>query len=538
MKSLFYLSISTKALKKAVEHAKANPEKQVLGFLIGRMKDYTLIIEDSITNEVESSKTSSRMSPLSIAKIADEIIHQKIPGNIVGWYHSHPGYGVYMSRIDAETQSKLQQFSPYIVALVIDPSSDEKKFFTLDPRTNSLVTINEEFIHYFNPGEEPIPSKFKEPPKTQALSPTPIKPRLRKNKTEIPSKNLYLAIIVALSIGLLITGTFLAISIASGGWAVVTGAPKIEHTPIESGIIGTSIPIQAKVTKGIGGIENVTLYYRVIEKDLTGSWKKVLMLLVAAGGDTYQYNIPSNEVSGQTIDYYIVAMDKSGNIASEPIRTIPIADFELEAIEEEPITVYAGKWIDTQIRINSINGFNSPIKLSIPDRPAGISVSYPSSITPPKGGSITVSLRINAVSGAPTGKYKMRIEGMYGSIIRSLELNLIISDFEITVTPLSTKISKGGTAEYTIALKVYEGFKDKISFSIEGIEGLPSKDIEEIDFILNNKELNIPGTTIVLLKIKTKSSISSGTYTLIIKAIGGGLVRDERVTLIIGSSII
>jgi COP9 signalosome complex subunit 5 len=531
---LFYVSVSTKALKKAVEHAKVNPEKQVLGFLIGRMKDYTLIIEDSITNEVESSKTSSKMSPISIAKIADEILHQKVPGNIVGWYHSHPGYGAYMSRIDAETQSKLQQFSPYIVALVIDPSSDEKKFFTLDPKTNSIVMIGEDHIHYFNSGEEPIPSKFKEPPRMEALPPTPIKPSFERNKksTGIPSKQLYLIIIALLSIGLLITGTFLAISIASGGWISTT--LKIEHTPLEKGIIGTDIPIQAKVTGGVGGVENVTLYYRVVEKDTIGSWKKVLMLLVAAGGNTYQYNIPSSEVSGQAVDYYITAKDKAGNTASEPIRTISIADFELEAIEEiEPITVYVGKWVDTQIKVNSINGFESSIKLSIPDRPAGVSVSYPTSITPPKGGSTTVNLRISAISGSPTGKYKMRIEGKYGSITRTLELNLVISDFDITVTPLSIKVSRGGIAEYTIALEVYEGFKDKISFSIEG---LPSTYVKSVNFVLNNKELSIPGKTIVLLKIETESSISSGTYTLVIKATGGGLVRDERVTLIIGST--
>ncbi|MEM3653645.1 MAG: hypothetical protein QW723_02910, partial [Candidatus Bathyarchaeia archaeon] len=477
---MFYISVSTKALKKAIEHARANPEKQVLGFLVGRMKDYTLIIEDSITNEVESSKTSSRMSPISIAKIADEILHQKVPGNIVGWYHSHPGYGVYMSRIDSETQSKLQQFSPYIVALVIDPTSDEKKFFTLDPKTKSIVTISEDRIHYFNPGEEPIPSKFKEPPKIETLPTMPIKPSFQGNR--IPSKQLYLIIIVLLSIGLLITGTFLAISIASGGW--ISTKLNIEHIPLEKGIVGTDVPIQAKVTGGVGGIENVTLYYRVAEKDQIGAWKKVLMLLVAAGGDTYQYNIPSNEVSGQAIDYYIVARDKAGNAASEPIRTISIADFELKAIEEtETITVYAGKWVDTQIKINSINEFASSIKLSVPDRPAGVSVSYPTSITPPKGSSATVNLRISAVSGSPTGKYKIRIEGKYGSITRSLELNLIVSDFEITVTPLSTKISKGGTAEYTIALEVYEGFKDKISFSIEG---LPSTDIKT-SFVLSNK---------------------------------------------------
>jgi COP9 signalosome complex subunit 5 len=41
--------------------------------------------------------------------------------NAVGWYHSHPGYGCWLSGIDVNTQMQNQQFQEPWLAIVIDP---------------------------------------------------------------------------------------------------------------------------------------------------------------------------------------------------------------------------------------------------------------------------------------------------------------------------------------------------------------------------------------------------------------------------------
>ena len=41
--------------------------------------------------------------------------------NMVGWYHSHPGYGCWLSGIDCQTQMTQQLFQEPFLALVIDP---------------------------------------------------------------------------------------------------------------------------------------------------------------------------------------------------------------------------------------------------------------------------------------------------------------------------------------------------------------------------------------------------------------------------------
>lgn len=43
------------------------------------------------------------------------------PENVCGWYHSHPGYGCWLSGIDVGTQTEQQQFQDPFVAIVIDP---------------------------------------------------------------------------------------------------------------------------------------------------------------------------------------------------------------------------------------------------------------------------------------------------------------------------------------------------------------------------------------------------------------------------------
>lgn len=41
--------------------------------------------------------------------------------NAIGWYHSHPGYGCWLSGIDVSTQMLNQNFQEPFVAIVIDP---------------------------------------------------------------------------------------------------------------------------------------------------------------------------------------------------------------------------------------------------------------------------------------------------------------------------------------------------------------------------------------------------------------------------------
>jgi len=43
--------------------------------------------------------------------------------NAIGWYHSHPGYGCWLSGIDVNTQINNQTYQDPFVAVVVSASS-------------------------------------------------------------------------------------------------------------------------------------------------------------------------------------------------------------------------------------------------------------------------------------------------------------------------------------------------------------------------------------------------------------------------------
>lgn len=137
---MFYVSVSTEVLKKVLDHAQSSAFEQG-GFLIGRLVGQALMIDAAVTGETHSNSTEVTLPAETIAKIADDIMKGRIKGNVVGWYHSHPTGGVFLSDTDVATQLNLQQFSPLVVALVIDPNTGEMGFFTVDGATGVVVPI-------------------------------------------------------------------------------------------------------------------------------------------------------------------------------------------------------------------------------------------------------------------------------------------------------------------------------------------------------------------------------------------------------------
>lgn len=48
------------------------------------------------------------------------------PEMVVGWYHSHPGFGCWLSGTDVATQKSFEALSGRTVAVVIDPIQSVK----------------------------------------------------------------------------------------------------------------------------------------------------------------------------------------------------------------------------------------------------------------------------------------------------------------------------------------------------------------------------------------------------------------------------
>jgi len=96
-----------------------------MGLMQGKVVGHSIVIMDSFALPVQGTETR-----VNAANEANEYMVQYIQEsekvgrleNAIGWYHSHPGYGCWLSGIDVNTQMNNQKFTDPFVAVVIDPN--------------------------------------------------------------------------------------------------------------------------------------------------------------------------------------------------------------------------------------------------------------------------------------------------------------------------------------------------------------------------------------------------------------------------------
>ena len=111
------------------QHARRSPQAEICGVLIGRQSDAGTFISGAVPGEGAAQGGAH----VTFTQEAWVRIHQekdrKYSGQaIVGWYHSHPGFGVFLSDHDIFIHKNF--FSgPGSLAWVFDPHSDEEGCF-------------------------------------------------------------------------------------------------------------------------------------------------------------------------------------------------------------------------------------------------------------------------------------------------------------------------------------------------------------------------------------------------------------------------
>jgi|HubBroStandDraft_5_1064220.scaffolds.fasta_scaffold03769_6 proteasome lid subunit RPN8/RPN11 len=123
------LQFSTEVARQIRQHARSNRKTEVCGILIGTEASGITRVEACIAGESAAQGgahvTFTQDTWEHIYKIKDRDFPDE---RIVGWYHSHPGFGVFLS--DHDTFIHKNFFSSQTqVAWVYDPHSDEEGCF-------------------------------------------------------------------------------------------------------------------------------------------------------------------------------------------------------------------------------------------------------------------------------------------------------------------------------------------------------------------------------------------------------------------------
>ena len=144
------ITIEEPALRAAQAHALSSLNREVAGVLIGPRPEkqpdgrYRVHILDTIIAKYTVMHGASvTYTPESWRYMRDKL-HERYPDEtavIVGWYHTHPGFGIFLSGMDLFIH---QNFFTQIwhVAFVLDPRAQTSGFFSWDRQKTQVSRHN------------------------------------------------------------------------------------------------------------------------------------------------------------------------------------------------------------------------------------------------------------------------------------------------------------------------------------------------------------------------------------------------------------
>eukprot|EP01006_Ploeotia_vitrea_P009044 TRINITY_DN2130_c0_g1_i1.p1 TRINITY_DN2130_c0_g1~~TRINITY_DN2130_c0_g1_i1.p1 ORF type:complete len:322 (-),score=2.23 TRINITY_DN2130_c0_g1_i1:288-1208(-) len=128
------VQISSLALLKMLKHGRAGVPMEVMGLMLGQfVDDYTINVIDVFAMPQSGTGVSvEAVDYVFQTRMLDMLKLVGRPEMVVGWYHSHPGFGCWLSGVDVSTQQSFEQLNSRAVAVVVDPIQSVKGKVVID----------------------------------------------------------------------------------------------------------------------------------------------------------------------------------------------------------------------------------------------------------------------------------------------------------------------------------------------------------------------------------------------------------------------
>ena len=128
------VNISALALLKMLKHGRAGVPLEVMGLMLGRfVDDYTIEIADVFAMPQSGTGVSvEAVDEVYQTEFMNKLSQTGRRENVVGWYHSHPGFGCWLSNVDVNTAISFEQLNPRSVSVVVDPIQSVKGKIVID----------------------------------------------------------------------------------------------------------------------------------------------------------------------------------------------------------------------------------------------------------------------------------------------------------------------------------------------------------------------------------------------------------------------
>jgi proteasome lid subunit RPN8/RPN11 len=114
-----------------LEFASSDLHYELGGVLVGRVARSRRRTFVEIRNLIPATKGISRRASFEFTNEAQQEIHAVMQEHfqdqrILGWFHTHPGYGIFLSSADQFIDQNYFN-EPFHIAVVIDPTKDENE---------------------------------------------------------------------------------------------------------------------------------------------------------------------------------------------------------------------------------------------------------------------------------------------------------------------------------------------------------------------------------------------------------------------------
>jgi proteasome lid subunit RPN8/RPN11 len=138
--ALVDILVNEGALREMQGHALSSLDREVAGMLVGprpeQKEDGRWIVH--VTDRVEAKHTQMRGASVTYTpeswRYVHDVLRERYPNEeavIVGWYHTHPGFGIFLSGMDLFIHTNFFN-QPWHIAYVLDPRAKSSGFFCWD----------------------------------------------------------------------------------------------------------------------------------------------------------------------------------------------------------------------------------------------------------------------------------------------------------------------------------------------------------------------------------------------------------------------
>lgn len=162
----FAVVIQRSILNSIHAHGKSDTSVEICGVIVGNLHHDRISPYLLISAHIAGDKATSRQTQVTFTADTWNAIQTQMEKNyagqkIVGWYHTHPGFGVFLSGMDLFIQDNFFNL-PWQVAWVYDPIAETDGAFVWKAGKSEKVDfLIEEDV---TPTTPPAETELKEPP--------------------------------------------------------------------------------------------------------------------------------------------------------------------------------------------------------------------------------------------------------------------------------------------------------------------------------------------------------------------------------------